>query len=134
VVADRPFVVGVEALDAYGNVATGFDGTMTAALASGPGHNILKGDVSVPAHDGQALITVAVLKKAATPQAITITSSGLEPALTSVFEVRKASPGRIGSATRHLSRSPLMRHPVITRRVRPDRPGLLAERPDHHRR
>ena len=33
----RPFAVGVEALDAFGNVATGFDGTVTASLGSGPG-------------------------------------------------------------------------------------------------
>jgi hypothetical protein len=134
VVAGRPFAVGVEALDAYGNVATGFDGTVTAALAPGSGHEILKGDLSVPAHDGQALISDVVPKKIATSQAITITGSSLTPALTSVFDVTKAGPARIRSVARHLSRSPLMRHPAVSRRVRLDRLDMRIERPDRPRR
>ncbi len=91
VVRKQPFAVGVEALDAFGNVATSFDGTVNAALTSHPNRNKLAGLVSVQASGGQALIDGTTLEKTGKSYAITITSSGLTPAATSVFNVSKPS-------------------------------------------
>ena len=88
-VRNHPFALGVEALDAFGNVATGFDGTVTATLASNPNQNKLAGPVSVQANGGQAMIDGATLKKTGKSYVITITSSGLTPAATSAFNVSK---------------------------------------------
>ena len=98
VVARQPFAVNIEAEDSYGNLATAFDGTVTAALASNPNRDILEGTLSVPASGGLAVVADAALKKPGKSYAITITSNGLTPAMTSVFNVVK--PGdRKGHAT-----------------------------------
>src|SRR5262249_42815208 len=39
----RPFSLAVAAEDAFGNIASGFSGTVTAGLATNPGHNKLGG-------------------------------------------------------------------------------------------
>jgi hypothetical protein len=103
----RPIEVGVEAVDAYGNVATGFDGAVTAALAVDPDHNPPRGTVTVQANGGQAFISDATLKKAGKSYAVVITSGGLTPAVTSVFNVIRPSDGGNAAAVRRASRSHL---------------------------
>jgi hypothetical protein len=98
-VADRQrFAVGVEAVDAYGNVASTFDGMVSAALAANPRHNSLEGRLSVPASGGLAVLGDLALEKPGKSSAITITGGGLTPAVTSVFEVVKPAD-RGGRAT-----------------------------------
>ena len=100
VVRKQPFSVAVEAVDAYGNIVTGYDGTVTAALAANPNHNKLTGTLSVQASGGQAVISDASLKKTGKSYAITITSSGLTPAATSAFNVSKPAGGRLAAELR----------------------------------
>jgi hypothetical protein len=114
VVRKTPFVVGVEAVDAYGNLATAFDGTVTAALASNPNQNKLAGTLSVRASDGQAVITDATLRKTGKSYAITITSSGLTPVATSAFRVSRPEASGLAAAIHRakVSRPGTHRHDV----------------------
>ena len=100
VVRKQPFSVAALAVDAYGNIVTGYDGTVTAALAANPNHNKLTGTLSVQASGGQAVISDASLKKTGKSYAITITSSGLTPAATSAFNVSKPAGGRLAAELR----------------------------------
>ncbi len=104
VIRNHPFAVGVEALDAFGNVATGFGGTVTATLSANPNHNKLAGTLSVQAINGQAVITDATLKKTGKSYVITLTSSGLTPAATSAFNVSNGAPGKLTLARRAMGR------------------------------
>jgi hypothetical protein len=139
--ANRSFAVGVEAVDPYGNLATGFDGIVTAALAANPHHNTVRGSLSVQANGGEAIITGARLNKTGKSYAITITSSGLTPAVTSVFDVtRPAAVGGLAAlrpisrfALRHLSNA--MGHSTkMTHDRAAGRPVLRADRGPHSRR
>ena len=100
VVRKQPFAVAALAVDAYGNIVTGYDGTVTAALAANPNHNTLTGTLSVQASGGQAVISDASLKKTGKSYAITITSNGLTPAATSAFNVSKPAGGRLAAELR----------------------------------
>ena len=101
--ARRPFAIGVEAVDAFGNVATGFDGTVTAVLGSNARRDRLRGTLAVQAKAGEAVISDATLRKAGKSYAVTITSNGLTPAATSVFRVTKSAGGS-AAAVRRASR------------------------------
>ena len=96
--AGRPFLIGVVAVDAFGNVASGFDGTVTAGLDSNRRRSPLRGTLSARADGGQASISDATLTKTGKSYAITITSNGLTPAATSVFSVTKAGRAGAGAA------------------------------------
>jgi hypothetical protein len=98
VVARRPFAVGVEAEDAYGNVASTFDGTVSAALAVDRGHDPLAGTLTATASEGLAEFNDLAIEKPGKAYAITVTGSGLAPAITSVFDVIKPAD-RGGRAT-----------------------------------
>ncbi len=100
VVRRKPFVLAVEAEDAYGNVATGFDGAVRAALSASSRHNRLAGDLATQASGGEAVIAGARLNRSGHAYAITLTSSGLTPAATSVFRVTRPSRGSISAARR----------------------------------
>ncbi len=119
VVRKQPFAVAVEAVDAYGNLVTGYDGTVTAALAANPNHNKLMGTLSAQASGGQAVISDASLKKTGKSYAITITSSGLTPAVTSVFNVSKPAGERLAAELRR-SRG---LHRAISRPAHGHQPG-----------
>ena len=119
VVRKQPFAVAVEAVDAYGNLVTDYDGTVTAALTANPNHNRLMGPLSVQASGGQAIISDASLKKTGKSYAITITSSGLTPAATSAFNVskpaRRAARGGVPTFPRAAPRARHGRRTGITR-------------------
>ncbi|MHB1557452.1 MAG: hypothetical protein ACYC61_08230 [Isosphaeraceae bacterium] len=100
VVRRKPFVLAVEAQDAYGNIATGFDGAVLAALTADSRHNRLVGDVAAQASGGEAVIAGARLNRPGHSYAITVTSSGLTPAATSVFSVTRPGRGSIPAARR----------------------------------
>ena len=104
----RSFAVGVEALDAFGNLATGFGGTVVAALTANPHHNALRGTLSLQASGGEAIFTDPSLTKTGKAYAVTITSSGLTPAATSVFNVIK--PTVAGGPAAGLRRSSRFLH------------------------
>lgn len=100
VVRRKPFVLAVEAQDAYGNIATGFDGAILAALSADSRHNRLLGGPVAQASGGEAVIAGARLSRPGHSYAITLTSSGLTPAATSVFSVTRPSRGSIPAARR----------------------------------
>jgi hypothetical protein len=103
VIVKQPLAVGVAAEDAYGNVASTFDGTVSAATAAGPHHRTLEGTLSVPASGGLAVFSDLAFAKPAKSYAITITGSGLTPAVTAVFNVVKpAERGRLAATVRRL--------------------------------
>lgn len=110
---NRPFAIGVEAVDAFGNLATGFDGTLTAALAGDADRRDLDGTLSVQASGGEALIGDASLKKAGKSYTLTITSAGLTPAASSVFDVSKPSASGGASSLGKVSRPRVGRHRTI---------------------
>jgi hypothetical protein len=125
VIAKQPFAIGVEAVDAYGNAATSFDGTVTASLARENRGNKLRGTLSVQANGGQAVIPDGTLERAGKSFAITITSSGLTPAATSVFDVIRPADGGFAGAVRRASQL-YLRGPKSSR-------SHLPRTIDHHR-
>jgi hypothetical protein len=133
VVVKRPFAVGVEALDAYGNVATGFDGAVTAALSTRSGRAVLNGGVSVTSTGGHAVLGDLSVSRVGKSYSITITGSGLTPAVTSVYDVTRPVEGGRAAAVRRLSRVafPKSTHAMshTTKLIRPEhghRPATRA--------
>ncbi len=100
IVRRRPFTLAVEAQDAFGNLATGFNGAVLAALSANPNRNRLAGDLATQATGGEAVIAGALMRKTGRSYAITITSSGLTPAATSAFNVARQLPGGPATARR----------------------------------
>ncbi len=128
VVARRPFAIGVEAVDDDGNLATSFDGTVTASTATGPRRNPLGGTLSVQANGGRAVIADATVEKPGRAYTITITGSGLTPAATSVFSVTRPGVGGFAGAVRRALRA----HLGGWRSSRPHLP--MADAPHHPKR
>jgi hypothetical protein len=89
VVPKQPFGFTVAAEDPFGNVATGFNGTITAALATNPNHNKLGGTLTVRATAGIATFTNATLKKTGRGYALTMTTNGLPGATARAFKVSR---------------------------------------------
>ncbi len=119
VVRRKPFVLAVEAQDAYGNIATGFDGAVLAALSADSRHSRLAGEVAAQATAGEAVIAGARLNRPGHTFAITVTSSGLTPAATSVFRVTRPSRGSIPAARRaDQGRPHVHAHPPVHVRIR----------------
>src|SRR5207302_1371069 len=78
--------VKVRALDAFGNVATGFSDAVAIALGSNPGGSTLSGTTPVAAVSGVATFFVS-LNKAGTGYTLTASASGFAPATSSPFEI-----------------------------------------------
>ncbi len=110
VVVKQPFAVGVEAMDVYGNVATDFDATVSAALAANRGHTRHGGALSVPASGGFADFSDLTLEKPGHSYAVTITGGGLTPAITSAFDATRPSAAGFAKADRKDSRVRIPAH------------------------
>ncbi len=82
------------ALDAGGNSATGFQGTVALAITPGTGTNgaTLSGVVTVAAVNGVATFTGLSVDKVGTSYALTASSTGLISATSSAFNVTGAGP------------------------------------------
>src|SRR5207249_3113231 len=78
--------VKVQALDAFGNVATGFTGAVAVALGSNPGGSTLSGTTPVAAVSGVATFFVS-LNKAGTGYTLTTSASGFAPGTSTVFDI-----------------------------------------------
>ncbi|HZW33685.1 MAG TPA: hypothetical protein VFF52_23390, partial [Isosphaeraceae bacterium] len=85
----QPFGLAVAAEDPFGNVATGFDGVVTAVLATDPNHNKLGGTLTVQSNSGLATFTNLTLKKTGRGYALRLTTNGLPGATTSAFKVSR---------------------------------------------
>src|SRR5207302_1642219 len=78
--------VKVQALDAFGDVATGFTGAVAIALGSNPGGSTLSGTTPVAAVSGVATFFVS-LNKAGTGYTLTATAGGFTPATSTAFDI-----------------------------------------------
>jgi hypothetical protein len=85
----RPFSLAVAAEDAFGNIASGFSGTVTAALATNPGHNKLGGTLAVQASAGLAAFSGMSLKKPGKGYVLKVTTSSLPSVTTGAFKVSR---------------------------------------------
>src|SRR5437660_1264330 len=78
--------VKVRALDAFGNVATGFTGAVAIALGSNPGGSTLSGTTPVAAVSGVATFFVS-LNKAGTGYTLTASAGGFAPVTSTAFDI-----------------------------------------------
>src|SRR5205809_610433 len=78
--------VKVRALDAFGNVATGFTGAVAIALGSKSGGSMLRGTTPVAAESGVATFSVS-LNKAGTGYTLTTSASGFTPVTSTAFDI-----------------------------------------------
>ncbi|MCY1015011.1 beta strand repeat-containing protein [Pyxidicoccus sp. MSG2] len=79
--------VEVTALDAKGNLATGFTGSVVVALAANPTSDTLQGTLTVDAVAGVARFSALSLRKVGTGYTLTATSAGLASITTQPFDV-----------------------------------------------
>src|SRR5213079_1186453 len=78
--------VKVRALDALGNVATGFTGAVAIALGSNPGGSTLSGTTPVAAVSGGATFFVS-LNKAGTGYTLAASAGGFAPVTSTPFDI-----------------------------------------------
>src|SRR5205814_2256697 len=79
--------VKVRALDAFGNVATGFTGAVAIALGSNPGGSTLSGTTPVAAVGGVASFGDLSLNRTATGYTLTGSVSGFAPVTSTAFDI-----------------------------------------------
>src|SRR6059058_3197431 len=78
--------VKVRALDAFGNVATGFTGAVAIALGNNPGGSTLSGTTPVAAVSGVATFFVS-LNKAGTGYTLAASAGGFAPVTSTAFDI-----------------------------------------------
>src|SRR5437762_227712 len=79
--------VKVRALDAFGNVATGFTGAVAVALGSNPGSATLSGTTPVAAVGGVATFVDLSVNKTGTGYTLTASASGFTPGTSTAFDI-----------------------------------------------
>ncbi len=84
--------VEVTALDAKGNVATGFTGPVAVALAANPTNDTLQGTLTTNAVAGMARFSTLSLRKAGTGYTLTVSSTGLASTTSQPFDVTPGQP------------------------------------------
>src|SRR5439155_578249 len=77
----------VRALDALGNLATGFTGAVAVALGSNPGSATLSGTTPVAAVSGVATFFDLSLNKTGTGYTLTASASGLASVTSAAFDI-----------------------------------------------
>ncbi|MGA7499857.1 MAG: hypothetical protein WBX00_24265, partial [Isosphaeraceae bacterium] len=87
VAAGTGFGLAVTAEDPYGNVASGFTGSVTIALANNPGGSTLGGTLTATAVNGVASFSGLTLNKAGTGYTLKATSGSLTAATTTPINV-----------------------------------------------
>src|SRR5262249_58918036 len=75
--AGARFGFEVEAEDPYGNLATGFDGLLTAALSTNAGNATLSGSVTAMASQGVASFAGLAVERAGSGYTVQVTGNGL---------------------------------------------------------
>ena len=79
--------VRVTALDALGNVATGFTGLITLAIGTNPAGGVLSGITAVPAVSGVAIFTPLSIDKAGIGYTLAATAAGLTGVTSTAFTI-----------------------------------------------
>lgn len=92
-----PFAV--TARDAFGNVATGFTGTVTVALGANPAGGALSGTISAVAAAGVATLSDVRLARAGTGYTVITSATGLVPDTTPAFAVAPAAAAALAFRT-----------------------------------
>ncbi len=92
VTAGAAISVKISAEDQFGNVATAFTGSVTAALANNPSGTTLGGTLTVSAVKGVASFTTLAVDLVGTGYTLQATTTGLPAAVTSSFNVVPAAP------------------------------------------
>jgi len=87
--------VKLRALDALGNVATGFSGTITVALGSNPGGATLSGTLLVAAVGGVASFGDLSLNRTAPGYTLTASGGGLGPVTSTAFDITPGTATRL---------------------------------------
>jgi hypothetical protein len=82
--------VRVVALDALGNTATGFTGTVTIAISTNPAAGTLSGTTTVAATAGVAVFSTLSIDKAGSGYSLQGTALGLAPATSAAFTISPA--------------------------------------------
>ena len=95
VIAGSSFGLIVQAEDDSGDFASAFNGTVTVALASGPGGTTLGGTLSGTASDGVATFSGLTLTKAASGYTILVSSDGLSGATSSSITATPAPASQL---------------------------------------
>ncbi len=106
VIAHRPFVLSVEAVDAFGNPATGFHGSVTAALSPSTHRGRSRRTFTALADGGRANLDGKILVKPGRTYSVTIIGAGLAPAVTSVFQVSRLTGSGTLAAVRRAGHGP----------------------------
>src|SRR5207244_13557523 len=78
--------VKVRALDAFGNIATGFSGAVAVAVGSNPGGSTLSGTTPVAAVNGVATFFLS-LDKTGTAYTLVASASGLSQVTSTAFDI-----------------------------------------------
>ncbi len=92
VTAGAAFSVKINVEDAQGNVALGYSGPVTIALANNPTGATLSGTLTVQARDGVATFSDLSLDKAGSGYTLQATCPNLTPIATSAFDVTAGTP------------------------------------------
>jgi hypothetical protein len=79
--------VQVSALDSLGNVATGFAGAVTIAIATNPGGGVLSGTTVVAPTGGVATFSTLSINKTASGYTLAATAVGLTGATSGLFDI-----------------------------------------------
>ena len=92
VTAGTTFGLAVSVEDAFGNLATSFEGAVTVSLASGPGGASLGGTLTTVAVNGVATFSGLTLTEAGAGYTLKASSGSFAPATTSAIGVAPATP------------------------------------------
>ena len=95
VTAGKSFGLTVTAEDTFGNVATGFAGSIGVALKNNPGATSLGGTPGLTPTNGVATFSDLHVDKAAIGYTIQVTSTGLSSATTSSFDITPAAASQL---------------------------------------
>ena len=87
--------VEVTAHDGLGNVATGFTGTVTIAIANNPSGGVLSGTLSVAAVAGVAAFPNLAIDKAGLAYTLSATATGPSSATSGSFDVTAGAPSHL---------------------------------------
>ena len=85
------FTAAVE--DAFGNIVTGYNGSVSVTLANGPGHSRFHGPLTVQASAGVAVLDGSMSRKRGKGyNTLNVSAIGLRPATSDVFQVAHPNP------------------------------------------
>ncbi len=95
VIAGAGFGLVATAYDPFGNVASGFSGSISVGIASGPAGGVLIGTVSLAAVNGMATFSGLTLTEAGSGYTFQVSSNGLTSATSTAMSVSPAASSQL---------------------------------------